>query len=170
MWKIGKCPNKRKIEGSKEHFFGKLFAKMPISRIFSRKILTMRRHFRTFWMPWRHVRWFVGIFSGQEQQNATFSPYVDQANSRRDAWHPKKTFPYPLSFFFKKISNEIWYIRRISEKNRKKIRNIWYFFGKFFYIRKNQKKIRKNIKSYLIYQKKIRKKIRKNLINQKKIK
>ena len=41
-------------------------SKNSISRVFSRKILTMRRHFRTFWMPWRHVRWFVGIFSGND--------------------------------------------------------------------------------------------------------
>ena len=37
-------------------------SKNSISRTFSHKILTMRRHFRTFWMPWRHVRWFVGPF------------------------------------------------------------------------------------------------------------
>ena len=33
-WKIGKCSNKRKIEGSTEHFFGKLFAKMLIWQSF----------------------------------------------------------------------------------------------------------------------------------------
>ena len=43
-------------------------SKNSISRTFSRKILTMRRHCRTFWMPWRHVRWFTGIFWGQNNK------------------------------------------------------------------------------------------------------
>ena len=32
----------------------------------------MRRHFRTFWMPWHHVRWVVGSFSRQKQRNGDF--------------------------------------------------------------------------------------------------
>ena len=69
-------------------------SKNSLFRIFSRKILTTRCHFRTFWMPWRHVRRFGGFSLGKKQQNVTFSSYVDQVNSRRDAWYPKKRFPY----------------------------------------------------------------------------
>ena len=39
-------------------------SKNSISRTFSCKILTMRGHFRTFWMPRYHVKWFVGISLG----------------------------------------------------------------------------------------------------------
>ena len=35
-------------------------------------------------MLWRHVRWFLG------QQKVTFTSYINQTNSRRDVWHPKK--------------------------------------------------------------------------------
>ena len=63
-------------------------------RIFSRKNLTTRRYSRTFWVPWRHFRWFVGSFRAKNQSWATFPSYFDQSNSPHDMWHPKKTFPF----------------------------------------------------------------------------
>ena len=63
-------------------------------RIFSRKNLTTGRYFRTFWVLWRHFRWFVGSFRAKNRSKMTFSSYFDQANSPHDVWYPKKRFPF----------------------------------------------------------------------------
>ena len=63
-------------------------------RIFPRKNLTMRRYFRTFWVLWRHFRWFSGSVRAKNQSKVTFSSYFDQANSPYGGWYPKKTFPF----------------------------------------------------------------------------
>ena len=66
--------------------------KIEYSAYFSRKNLTTRRYFRTFWVLWRHFRRFVESVRAKNQSKVTFSSYFDQANSPQDVWHPKKNF------------------------------------------------------------------------------
>ena len=69
-------------------------SKNSISRMFSYKILTLRRHFRTFWMPWRHVRWFVGdLFGPKTTKRDFFSVCRSGKFSTWRMTHQKQTFP-----------------------------------------------------------------------------
>ena len=90
--------------------------------IFSRKNLATRRYFRTFWMPWRHIRWFVGIFSDQKTTKRGFFSVCRSGKFSTWRMTPQKNFSIWKSFF-----GCIW---SLPDSKRLKIAYLAYFHAK----------------------------------------
>ena len=82
-------------------------SKRRISRIFSRKNLTMRRHFRTFLMPWRHAKWFTESFLDQKNNKNDFLFVC--LSSKFSTWPMTPLKKFSIWAFSQKVSKNFPY-------------------------------------------------------------